>query len=75
MCPIITLSAAIVTRYSILILVFVILCIIYAKYTLNAPFNASSINTNAPKTIPKFLVTFVAPAFPTSFFSYIITFK
>lgn len=71
----ITLSAAIVTRYSILIFVFVILCIIYAKYILNAPFNASSINTNAPKTIPKFLVTFVAPAFPTSFFSYIITFK
>ena len=71
----ITLSAAIVTRYSILILVFVILCIIYAKNILNAPFNASSINTNAPKIIPKFLVTFVAPAFPTSFFSYIITLK
>ena len=72
---IITKRAAIVTKYSIPIFVFVTLCIRYAINILSVPFNASSINTNAPKTIPKFLVTFVAPAFPTSFFSYIITFK
>ena len=72
---IITKRAAIVTKYSIPILVFVTLCIIYAKNILNAPFNASSINTNAPKSTPRFLITFVVPAFPATFFPYIITFK
>lgn len=45
---IITKRAAIVTKYSIPILVFVTLCIIYAKNILNAPFNASNIKTNIP---------------------------
>ena len=49
---IITKRAAIVTKYSIPTLVFVTLCIIYAKNILNAPLSASSINTNTPKSTP-----------------------
>lgn len=72
---IITKRAAIVTKYSIPIFVFVTLCIRYARNILSVPFNASSINTKTPETNPKFLITFVVPAFPATFFPYIISFK